>query len=50
MEYLWIWLFIIEMEVVINVVYDDLLIVNGVDIFMDILGVGYFFFLYYFCE
>lgn len=36
MEYLWIWLFIIEMEVVINVVYDDLLIVNGVDIFMDI--------------
>lgn len=50
MEYLWIWLFIIEMEVVINVVYDDLLMVNGVDIFMEILEVGYFFFLYYFCE
>lgn len=50
MEYLRIWLPIIEMEAVTNAAHDDSPIVNGVDIFMDTLGAGYFFLLHHFCE
>ncbi|XP_062574962.1 LOW QUALITY PROTEIN: helicase with zinc finger domain 2-like [Saccostrea cucullata] len=49
-DYLKIWLPIIEMEAVTNAAHDDSPIINGVDVFMEPCRRGYFVLDHYFCE
>ena len=49
-DYLQIWLPIIEMEAVTNAVQDDSPLINGVNVFMESRDEGYFLLSHHFCE
>nr|XP_022318579.1 helicase with zinc finger domain 2-like isoform X2 [Crassostrea virginica] len=49
-NYLRIWLPLIEMEAVTNAVRNDSPLINGVDVFMESPDRGFFFLSHYFCE